>query len=88
MVGFTELLKRGGNLDREELNRIAHQVMSNTVNEQGEGQDIQILEYIEIVKSAFLRWKNANLQKFQQLQDIEHKDVEMLLDKIHILQRR
>ena len=88
MVGLTEMLKRGGNVDREELNRIAYQVMANTVNEQGEGQDIQILEHIEVVKSAFLRWKNANLQKFQQLQDIEHKDVEMLLDKIHILQRR
>lgn len=84
---MSELLRKGGNLDNDDLNRIASQVMNTTVNEQGLGTDIKILEHIEIIKSSFLRWKNANHNKFQQLQDIEHKDVEMLLDKIHIVQK-
>lgn len=81
------MLKRGGNISNEELNNIGMKIMNDCVNELGGGIDIKVLEHIDTIKNAFLRWKNANLQKFQQLQDIEHKDVEMLLDKIHIVQR-
>lgn len=81
------MLSKGGNISLEELNKLANQIVSETIDESGTGKDIKVLDHIESIKTSFLRWKNANLQKFQQLQDIEHKDVEMLLDKIHMLQR-
>jgi hypothetical protein len=84
---LSELLKKGGNVNQDDLNKIAYDVMNYSVNEQGTGQDIKIFEHIDVIKQSFLRWKHANLNKFQQLQDIEHKDIEMILDKMHILQR-
>lgn len=87
IICLSELLKKGGNLSQEDLNKIAFQVKESNVNNKGLGEDIKIFEYIDVIKQSFNRWKNANLQKFQQLQDIEHKDVEMLLDKIHMLQK-
>lgn len=84
---LSELLRKGGNLNQEDLNRIAFEIKESSVNVKGLGVDIKIFDHIDIIKQSFNRWKNANLQKFQQLQDIEHKDVEMLLDKIHCLQK-
>lgn len=81
------MLKRGGNLESEELNQIAQEIISNSVNEHGVGTDIKILEYIDIIKEAFLKWKNANLQKFQQLHAQQANDVGMILEKIHTLQK-
>jgi hypothetical protein len=86
-MSLSELLKKGGNINQDDLNRIAYEVMNFSVNEQGTGQDIKIFEHIDVIKQSFNRWKNANLNKFQQLQDIEHKDIEMVLDKIHNLQK-
>ena len=86
-MGLSEVLKRGGNLESEELNQIAQEIVRNSVNENGIGSDIKILECIDSIKESFLKWKNANLQKFQQLHSQQAKDVGMLLDKVHHLQR-
>lgn len=87
MLGLSEMLKRGGNLESEELNKLAQEIVTNSVNEHGVGTDIKILEYIDVIKEAFCKWKNANLQKFQQLHTQQAKDVGMILDKIHTLQK-
>ncbi len=68
------------------MNNIAIKVKDTNVNEMGAGEDIHIFEHIDIMKQGFNKWKNANIRKFQELQNVENRDVEMLLDKIHKLQ--
>ena len=84
---LSELLRKGGNLEQQELNQIALEVRNSNVNEQGIGDDIKIFDHIDVIKQSFNRWKNANLQKFKQLEEVENKDVEMILEKINRLQK-
>lgn len=88
ILGLSEMLKRGGNLELEELNLIAQDVLKSTVNEKGVGGDIKVIEYIEVIKAAFNRWKNANLQKFDEIKQMQAKDLEMVLEKLHVLHKR
>ena len=81
-MSLSELLKKGGAFTNDDLQKIA-----NVIDDESYNGEIKIIEHIEVIKTAFNRWKTANLNKFQQLQDIEHKDVEMLLDKIHMVQK-
>ncbi|CAI2377897.1 unnamed protein product [Moneuplotes crassus] len=86
IMSMSELMDKGGNLTQEDLNAIALKVKESNVNEHGSGDDIKIFDHIDIMKQGFNKWKNANIKKIQEIQDIENKDVEMLLDKIHRLQ--
>lgn len=84
MLGLGELLKSGGSLSPEDLTEIANKIYSGEEGSEGVG----VLDSIQVIKQAFLRWKNANLAKFKQLEEVEHKDVEMLLEKIQQVQTR
>ena len=84
---LSELLKKGGNLEQQELNKIAYEVMNSAFDESGSGEDIKIFDHIDVLKQSFNRWKMANLQKFKQLEEVENKDVQMLMEKIHKLEK-
>ena len=85
-MSVSELINKGGNLTQDDLNDIALKVKDSNINEWGSGEDIKIFEHIDIMKQGFNTWKNANIKKFQEIQGVESKDVEMLLEKIHRLQ--
>mmetsp|Transcript_17966 Transcript_17966/g.15882 ORF Transcript_17966/g.15882 Transcript_17966/m.15882 type:complete len:314 (+) Transcript_17966:83-1024(+) len=87
IMALAEMLKKGGNFSQEDLNRIALEVMNSKGDEDEAVEQNKIFEYIDTIKQSFNRWKNANLQKFQNLQEVEHKDVEMIMDQINSLQR-
>lgn len=82
------MLRKGGNLESGELTKITKDIMQHALNENGQGEDIEVTKHMEIIKNAFMRWKNANLEKFQQLHKAEMQDVEMLLNKIHVLENK
>ena len=87
ILGLSEMLKRGGNMELDELNNIAQEVLKNNLNEKENGYDINITEHLEVIKASFNRWKNANLQKFNELKQVQAKDIEKVLEKIHQLHK-
>ncbi|CAI2375180.1 unnamed protein product [Moneuplotes crassus] len=86
IMSTAELVKKGGNLTQDDLDSIAMKVKDTTLNECGIGEDIKIFDHIDDLKQGFNKCKNANIKRFQEIQDSQSKEVEMLLEKIQKLQ--